>query len=313
MTQTVLILGASGRFGRHASAAFDYAGWEVRHFDRSTQDLWDAAWGADVIVNAWNPAYTDWERDIPLLTEQVIEIAKASGATVMIPGNVYVYGPDTAPPWAPETPHAATNPLGRARIEMERAYRDANIPTVILRGGDFLDTMASGNWFDRIMTPRIAKGQMTYPGALDAAHVWAWLPDMADALVMLAERRDQLQRFEDIAFPGYTLTGHQLAQALSKVTQRPVTAKPMAWWPLQLARPFWAMATPLLEMRYLWDTPHTLDGTRFAQVCPDFRDTPLLDALDLAVEPQMYPDQPVRATCVHRFGERIVGRGPQHA
>ena len=39
------------------------------------------------------------------------------------------------------------------------------------------------------------------------------------------------------------------------------------------------MARHLAEMRYLWDTPHALDGTAFARLCPDFRLTPAEEAL----------------------------------
>ena len=55
MPQTVLILGASGRFGRNAAQAFADAGWQVHRFDRRSDDLMQAVRGVDVIVNAWNP------------------------------------------------------------------------------------------------------------------------------------------------------------------------------------------------------------------------------------------------------------------
>jgi NAD(P)-dependent dehydrogenase (short-subunit alcohol dehydrogenase family) len=50
MKKTALILGASGKIGRHARAAFGTAGWNVRCFDRKRDDLMQSARGADVIV-----------------------------------------------------------------------------------------------------------------------------------------------------------------------------------------------------------------------------------------------------------------------
>lgn len=85
--------------------AFWNAGWTLRSFDRSRDSLSEAAKGVDVIVNAWNPAYSDWEKQVPGLTTQVIEAATSSGATVLIPGNLYVFGKD-APAIFAET-HAA--------------------------------------------------------------------------------------------------------------------------------------------------------------------------------------------------------------
>ncbi len=81
---------------------------------------------------------------VPVLHAQVIAAARQSGATVIVPGNVYVFGADTPGPWGQTTPHGAQNPLGRIRIDMEAAYRGAGVRTIILRGGDFIDTEASG-------------------------------------------------------------------------------------------------------------------------------------------------------------------------
>ena len=102
MGKTVLILGAHGRFGHHATVAFNSAGWTVRSFDRSRDNLMQAAQGGQVIVAGWNP-------------------------------------------------------LGHIRVELEAAYRRDGVRTILLRAGDFLDTRASGNWFDRMTAPSLAK------------------------------------------------------------------------------------------------------------------------------------------------------------
>lgn len=282
--QTVLVLGANGRFGRTAAAAFAAAGWEVRRFDRATDTLTQAAQGVDVIVNAWNPPYTDWARQVPVLHQQVIDAARHSGACVIVPGNVYVFGAQTPAPWSADTPHGADNPLGQIRVRMEMMYRDADVRTIILRAGDFLDTRASGNWFDKVMIPSLPKGRLTYPGNPDIPHAWAYLPDLCAAAVQLAEIRAQLPRFLDLPFAGYTLTGREMAALISDVIAAPVTVKQMSWLPLRLAAPVWGMGRCLLEMRYLWNTPHWLDDSAFTALLPDFRATPPQQALSQAVQ-----------------------------
>lgn len=279
MTQTVLILGASGRFGRHAAACFGNAGWRVRLYDRSAGNMAQSASGADVIVNALNPPYPAWQAAVPGITRQVIAAARKTGATVIIPGNIYVYGAGSGPILKSTTAHAAQNPLGRVRIAMEQAYRDAGIKTIILRAGDFIDTQASGNWLDKIIAARIDKGVLRYPGDPDAPHSWAFLPDMARAAVELAERRQSLDRFSDIPFAGYTLSGRALAAIFADLTGAPVRVAGMSWFPLTLLRPFWPMARHLIEMRYLWSMPHRIAGDEFDAVLPDFRHTPVSEAL----------------------------------
>ena len=272
----------------------------MRRFDRTRDDLTTAARGADVIVNAWNPPYPDWAQQVPELHARVIEVACKTGATVIVPGNVYVFGAQTPAPWDAATPHRATNPLGRIRIDMEDAYRRSGVRCIILRAGDFIDTQPSGNWFDQVLVKSLAKGVFTYPGRPDIPHALAYLPDVCRAAVELAEMRGSLPAFADIPFPGYTLSGQQLAEALARVCGHPVRLKSMSWLPVILARPFWRMAACLLEMRYLWDTPHWLDGRQFAALLPDFRSTPVDAALATAIAPgsvqrQIDPNQTVAA------------------
>ena len=289
MRKSVLILGSTGRFGRHAAEAFWNAGWGIRAFDRGRDDLMQAASEADVIVAGWNPPYTDWATQMLPLHAQIQRAAKASGATVILPGNVYVFSPDTATPWGADTPHRAANPLGQLRVQLEQSYRDSGVQTIVLRAGDFIDTETSGNWLDKVILSKLARNRLSYPGRQDAAHSWAYLPDLAQAAVLLAEQRRELAVFEDVAFAGYTLTGKQLTDAIAAATGRPVRTTQMAWWPLKLARPFWPMARHLLEMRYLWDLPHSLNEDRFKALCPTFRATPLDEAMANLVSPFVTP------------------------
>jgi nucleoside-diphosphate-sugar epimerase len=279
MSRTALVLGASGRIGRHASAALTAHGWTVTPYRRGGVSLAEAADGAELIFNAWNPPYSQWRETVPGLTAQVINAAKSSGAAVMIPGNVYVFGRDMPPVLTPQTPHTATNPLGRIRVDLEAAYRNSGVKTVILRAGDFLDTEASGNWFDRIIAAKIAKGRLSYPGPLDLMHAWAYLPDLAEALAGLADRLPELPQVTDLTFPGYAMTGEELAAACEAALGRSLSLGRMSWLPIQVVRPFWAEAKHLIEMRYLWERPHRLDGTALDRILPDRAQTPVAEAM----------------------------------
>ena len=303
MHKSVLILGASGRFGRHAAEAFWNAGWNIHLFERNREDLMQAAAVADVIVAGWNPAYTDWATQVPAQHARIQAAARASGATVILPGNLYVYAPDTPLPWGPGRAHDAANPMGRLRVELEQSYRQSGVQTIVLRAGDFLDTEPTDSWLDRVILKGLRHGRLSYPGPVDVPHAWAFLPDLARAAVALAELRNDLDRFEDMAFDGYTLSATQMAAILSDVTGRAVQARPMSWLPIQVARPFWPMAKHLLEMRYLWQVPHHLDGTRLAALCPRLPVTSPEEAFKAAAAPYL--------TRPKRCGRQSISRSTQ--
>jgi len=288
--KTALILGSNGRFGRHACIAFKAGGWQVKTYQRGTS-MTQAAQGADVIVNGLNPAYTDWVRDMPGITRDVIAAAKSSGATVLIPGNVYNFGTLAKQPWSEDSPQSADTHKGKMRIEMEQAYAASGVQTINLRAGDFIDVEQSGNWYENHMAKDLAKGRLMYPGPTDQNHAWCYLPDVARAAEILASKRAELGVFENVHFPGYTLTGAELQALLSKRLGQEVKLTSFPWWFIKLVAPFWGLGRELLEMRYIWQHPHALDGEKFAQLCPGFVHTDPGTAFTALLQRDVNPDK----------------------
>lgn len=266
MTQTALVLGASGGFGGQVAKALQGAGWTVRRYTRGT-DMVAAAQGADLIVNGLNPpAYHDWDRLIPRITTEVLAAGKASGATLVIPGNVYPYGTQPGP-WNADTPHRPVSRKGRIRAEMEARYRAAagqGQRTILLRGGDFLLPEAPQMVMNRLILGEVAKGKITTLGDPDALHAYAYLPDMARAAVALVALGQALPAYADIPFAGHAFTISDLAARISRLSGRPMRIKRFPRWIFTVASPVWELARELREMLYLFDHPHRLDPARIS-------------------------------------------------
>lgn len=276
MSKTALILGASGKIGSHAAEAFWNAGWRVRRFDRATDILLDAAAGCDVIVNGFNPpAYENWAQNIPRITQEAISAAAEHGATVIVPGNVYNYG-DHAGIWSEETPQNPCTRKGKIRVEMEQSYRAAaalGVRTIILRGGDFIDPNQDGTLMSLVIMKDLGKGKLTTLGNPDVERAYCYLPDWAQAAVALAERREGLQMYEDIPFASLHFSVTQLKAHLEQKLDRSLKLQRFPWWLMRLASPFWGLAYEMLEMRYLFETPHRLSGAKLQRLLPDFHPT----------------------------------------
>lgn len=293
MTQTVLILGGKGKIGTHAAQAFWNAGWQVRIYDRST-DMAQAAMGADVIVNGLNPPnYHNWAKLIPAITAQVIAAAKASGATVIIPGNVYNYE-GVGGEWSEHTPQRPHTRKGNIRVQMERDYAASGVQTIILRAGNFIDPDHNRDIMGLFLMAGIAKGKLTAPGPKDVVTTYCYLPDWAQAAVMLAKKRVELARLEDVPFPGHAFSIEELRATVQQALGRPVRLSPFPWWLMAMASPVWELARELTEMRYLWNNFHTMSGTKLARLLPDFRPTDLRAVMLAGLPVDIYPHQPMR-------------------
>ena len=305
MTGKVLVLGGGGRFGRAAIEAFRQAGWGVRSLvrqasaapspdvDRVSGDALDppaviaAARGADVIVNAVNPPYAQWADVVPRLTRSVLAAAAQTGARVLIPGNVYVYGAGMPDILTEATPHRPTTLQGKIRMQMEEAYRSAcqrgEARVILLRGGDFIEGVRSGNWFDSQIMAQLAKGRILYPGPLGLSHAWAYLPDMARAGVMLAQRYADSEAFLEAGFAGYAFTGQDLVDMTSAIMRRRLKTTRAPWGMIRMLGLINGDMRAVADMSYLWRTPHRIDGRHLASLLPDYRDTPLQEAMSVSI------------------------------
>ena len=144
MNSRVLVLGAGGRLGHKAAEAFRDAGWTVTSLVRPGRasrapagteavevDALDhaavstAARGADVILHALNPFYTDWSRLALPLAYSAITAAETTGATLMFPGNLYNYGSPMPPVIDETTPMRPSSRKGQMRVAMEDRMAEA--------------------------------------------------------------------------------------------------------------------------------------------------------------------------------------------
>ena len=315
MTSHVLILGAAGRIGQVLAFAFADAGWEVRAQARKplpaalashprvrpircdateAAALGAAAQGCTALVNALNPPYTEWDRLALPLADAALAAARASGALLMLPGNVYNFGREMPALLTPQTPENADTPRGRLRIELEARLRAAAtdgasqaVDSVVIRAGDFFGGPGTGTWLDMALASKLGKGRFVYPGNPDIAHAWAYLPDLAQVFVRVAAQRAHqaasLRGHQRLHFAGHTLTGNAFKAGLETVLGRPLRTANLPWSLIRLASPFVPMWRELLTMRYLWERPHALDDAALRARIGAVPQTPLPQALRAAL------------------------------
>lgn len=310
-TNTVLILGARGRFGLAAARAFATAGWRVLGQVRrgaeapadasiawlpialhDTAALIHAAQGARVVVHALNPAYTNaaWQTQAPAMLDASIALCRALDATLMLPGNIYNFGADMPPVLREGTPQAARTIKGQVRIAMEARLQQSGVRGIVIRAGDFFGS-GKGTWFDLSIAKDLRKGVLTYPGPRGVSTSWAYLPDLARTFVAVAERRAQLQPFAVLHFAGHVITGQRWLELLNPMARAQGWVRPdgqlrwagMPWGLIRLGAWFVPTWAALQEMRYLWSTPHALANDQLCALIGKEPHTPLAQAVEQAL------------------------------
>jgi nucleoside-diphosphate-sugar epimerase len=307
-TKTVLVLGATGGIGGEMVRQLLAAGWQVRALKRgetqpargdriewlrgdalSRADVLAAAKGCAVIVHAVNPpGYRNWGQLVLPMLDNTIAAAMAEGATIVLPGTVYNFGPDAFPVLAEDAPQHPQTRKGAIRVELEARLERASTQgarVLIVRAGDFFGPRAGNNWFSQgLVKPGQSVRSILYPGAPGVGHQWSYLPDVARTMVQLLAVCATLPAFARFHMAGHwDHDGRQMTGAIARVVEQATGAAPalrrFPWWLVALASPFVATLREMREMRYLWQAPLSMDNARLLAVLGQEPHTPLDEAV----------------------------------
>lgn len=309
-TSTALVLGATGGIGGELARQLRDAGWQVRALQRTIpaagetrdgihwlrgdamcrEDVLQAARGCAVIVHAVNPpGYRRWSELVLPMIDNTIAAACAEGATIVLPGTVYNYGPDAYPAPDEDAPQTPATRKGAIRVELERRLQAAaahGARVIVVRAGDFFGPRVGNSWLAQgLVKPGRPIATVTLPGDPGVGHQWAYVPDVARTMLRLLQQRDTLPAFARLHMDGHwDADGTQMAAAIARAVRRHGMPQPKTrrfpWWLLTLAVPFWPLARELREMRPLWRHPLRMRNARLLQTLGEEPHTPLDEAVE---------------------------------
>ncbi|WP_144636686.1 NAD-dependent epimerase/dehydratase family protein [Bordetella genomosp. 13] len=326
--KTVLVLGAQGGIGGEVARQLRDTGWQVRALRRGDVpaseprdgmlwlrgDAMDAegialaARGCSVIVHAVNPpGYRRWGELVLPMLGHTLAAARGEGATVVLPGTLYNYGPDAFPTPDEDGPQNPPTRKGAIRVRMEQRLREeterGGMRALIVRAGDFFGPGARNNWFSQaLVKPGRTVSRIALPGEPGVGHQWSYLPDVARTMVELLARREQLAPFARYHMGGHwdedgTRMADTIRAAMVQHGARAPRVARFPWWLSRVGAPFSQTLREMGELRYLWRTPVRLDNARLLGL--------------LGREPHTPWDEAVQTTlaslgCFPRSAERTV-------
>ncbi|HEV2548695.1 MAG TPA: hypothetical protein VGU20_15245 [Stellaceae bacterium] len=206
------------------------------------------------------------------MLRHAIAAARAAKARLVLPGNLYNFGPDAGDTVAENAPQHPATRKGQVRVEMEALLATAasdGMRSLVVRAGDYFGPHGPSSWFGNLMVrPGRPVRFIIYPGRRGVGHSFAYLPDLAEAMARLADIEALLAPAEVVHFRGHWLErGEEIAQAIRRVAGVP--RAPILPFPALLLY-LGAIASPTLreavEMRYLWHLPLRLDNRKLVSL-----------------------------------------------
>ena len=313
MNKTVLVLGVTGGIGAAVAQEFLLQGWTVRVLLRngsrqdldsqyeqiqgdvmSAPDVLRAAQGCAVIVHGVNPkGYRDWSALVLPMLQSTLDAAAAVSATILMPGTIYNYGQDAFPLLSEDSAQNPATDKGKIRVALEnelKQFASLGGRVILLRAGDFFGPKLGNSWFSQglVQAGKPVKS-VAVPTEKFVGHTWAYLPDVARTMVLLAQKQNELDNYADFHMKGHwDATGRELAESIQRVveqdTGRVVRIKSFPWLLLVLLRAFVPIFRELLEMRVFWQHPLQLDNSKLLAVLGQEPHTPLQQAVRTSLQ-----------------------------
>lgn len=314
MGAPTLILGGTGSFGRAVVQevlrrgrparclvrSLDKAsnllgkpsGLELIHGDVQEQSaLVRAAEGCGAIVHAVNYPYPKWVPNMARATANVIVAARTCKATILFPGNVYGLGAQTEAPLREDAPNQPAGHKGELRVRLEdsllHATEESSVRRVIvLRAGDYFGPTVRNGLVDPIFENAAAGKPMRVLGNLEASHQWAYVPDLARTALDLLAIEESMKPYEVFNFGGTVASPQRdfLEQVAEQAGHPGLAIRVLPWSAIKLAGVFDSVVRELMELRYLYDQSVILDGSKLRRTLPDFKETPIAEAIRVTLE-----------------------------
>jgi nucleoside-diphosphate-sugar epimerase len=260
--ETVRIVTRSGTGPEHPS------------IERVAVDATDAfrlsrlAAGASAIYNCANPPYHAWPTDWPPLAASMLTAAQTSGASLVITGNLYGYGPVDRP-MTEDMPLAASTRKGRVRVKMWHdaldAYRAGRIKAVTeVRAADYIGLKYT---LLEMALPALRAGRTFWaPTPLDNPHTFTYTEDVARTLVTLGRDERAWGRAWHVPSPP-PMTVRDIVTRTARIAGLP--APKLRAIPEPLIRTvgrYDKWVREFVEMSYQWKRPFVLDATHTSAV-----------------------------------------------
>ncbi|GAA2488905.1 NAD-dependent epimerase/dehydratase family protein [Streptomyces gobitricini] len=272
------------RSGRSPERGIEHIALDARDSGR----LVDAAKGATAIHGCAAPPYHRWADEWPPLASSAFEAAEATGAVLVMLGNLYGYGPVDGP-LTEDLPLAATGPKGRVRAtlwEQARArHEQGRIKAVEVRASDFFGPGVTdgGHLAARVM-PRLLRGKpVTTLGDPDAPHSWTYLPDVARTLAEVAAEERAWGRAWHVPTAPALSTRAMVDRLAARAGTAPVAVRGMPPAVLGAASLVSPLLRELKEVRYQFDRPFVVDSTAYESSFA-VRATPVDEQVDATVD-----------------------------
>ncbi|MCM3712292.1 SDR family NAD(P)-dependent oxidoreductase [Sporosarcina luteola] len=280
-----LVLGASGGMGYSIVKELIDRGVEVTAFARSEQklrnlyneqreisiqtgdifnlqDIKDAAKDVDIIFQAANIPYPEWEDKLVPFIGNILKAAKIQKTKLVLVENIYAYGRSTGAKVTENTPKQPHTKKGKIRLHVEQLVKQSSVPTITAHFPDFYGPNAENTLMHYTLKDTVQHKKAMFVGKQTMAREFIYTPDGAKAVVNLSMHDNAYGQNYNIP-ANDVITGEELVQIIRELSGYDKPVRTVSKNLIRFLGIFSIDMREMVEMFYLYEEPVVLDGGKY--------------------------------------------------
>ncbi|HLS94836.1 MAG TPA: NAD-dependent epimerase/dehydratase family protein [Sphingobacterium sp.] len=209
-----------------------------------------------------------WERQWPLIMQNVIDACRKHGCRLVFFDNVYLYNPEAV---SNMTEESATNPIsrkGRVRLQvlelLQQAMEQQGLQALVARSADFYGPDSKNGILNTLVLNSVS--QRKKPSWLADAHKihsFTYTPDAAKATALLGNTDSAYQQVWHLPTSGERLTGKAFVELAASIAGTKASYTVLTPFLLSLGGLFNRTIKEVIEMNYQYDRDYFFDSSKF--------------------------------------------------
>lgn len=209
-----------------------------------------------------------WQRDWPVIMQNVIDACVKHNARLVFFDNVYAYSPDEVSNMTENSRKEPATRKGKVRLDLLNmifdAIKEKGLEALVARSADFYGKDVKTGFLNFGVIDKLKKGSRAmWQSDADKIHSLTYVRDAAKALAILGNTRDAFNQVWHLPTSSQKWTGkdfiNQVAQQLNVKPKYYILSKTM----ISLLGIFSRTVNELKEMQYQNDRDYFFDSTKF--------------------------------------------------
>ncbi|GGB74620.1 MULTISPECIES: SDR family NAD(P)-dependent oxidoreductase [Staphylococcus] len=246
---------------KHNNANLTYALGDIFNY----QSILEASENVDIIFQCANVPYQEMKSKLPIIGENVMQVADKLEKKIVIIDGIYVYGRQCAQ-GDENHPKLPNTKKGAIRLQFENLIFDKNKWTkakpLIVRLPDYFGPSAQNTYLQPTIDGVLNNKHTIFIGNLKTSREYIYLPDAAKMIVNIAEKETSYE--ENWNIPGSNpISGKEIIHKIRKITNYKKRIIPLNKLMISLIGRFNPFMREIIEMMYITKEGFILNGDKY--------------------------------------------------